>query len=102
MKGINGQMMTELVSLAVLALMVIALIGAQAGATQPPTAAPIPPGVTATLPEHPAGPDRPQLAVSIDDVQFEVDFQSLAILFAIGDAATRLRGEVKIAVGRDD
>lgn len=102
MKGLNGQSMSELVSLTVLALMVIALIGAQAGATAPAPAARVLPAVTAALPERPAGADRLQMAVTIDDVRIQVDFDSLAILFAIGDAATRPRGEFAIAVGRDD
>ncbi|MDX1480312.1 MAG: hypothetical protein R3315_01470 [Woeseiaceae bacterium] len=102
MKGLNGQSIHELVGLAVLALMVIALIGAQAGATAPATAAPALPAVTAALPERPAVTDRLQMAVRIDEVGIDLDFESLAILFAIGDAATRLHGEVKIVVNRDD
>ena len=94
MKGFSGLSVNELIGLTVLALMVIALIGAQAGAaaTAPPASATV-----AAEPEGPAGPDRLRLAVTID-----VDLESLGILFAIGEPDAAAGGRFEAAVGRPD
>lgn len=90
MKGMNAQYLNELISLVVLALMVVALIAAQAGATVPNYAAAGPRGPAEISAVAADTPSRIRIDLAIREVAAEASLDvkiDLAALSGVLDLA---------------